>query len=572
MKQIIYLLFISLFLFNSPISAQEMQQGEENGAQEKKSVDEQINEAVGPWTDYVSKIIFYEIPLKKGVNSPVSGQVRSIDQNGSFRTVIIEGENGVRTEVKVPGREPIGVEEGDTITADTVILPGLGIPMVLIWLVLGAIIFTLYFRFVNFSKFKLSIDIVRGKYTDPKDPGEVSHFQALTTALSATVGLGNIAGVAIAISIGGPGAMLWMIIAGLIGMSSKFVECTLGVHYRKIDDDGTVHGGPMYYLSRGLKEKGMAGFGKVLAVLFAIFCIGGSLGGGNMFQANQAFKQFSESIGSTMAPPGFVFGLVMAILVALVIIGGIKSIARVTEKIVPFMVAVYVIAAIVIIGYNYDQVPAAFGLIFDRAFGTQAVAGGLIGVLIQGFRRAAFSNEAGIGSASIAHAAVKTNNPASEGLVALLEPFIDTVVVCTMTALVIIITDNYHVSEGVDGVTLTSQAFASVIVWFPYVLSMAVILFAFSTMISWSYYGVQSWTYLFGTSKRSESIYKIAFCIFIIIGSSMSLDKVVDFSDAMIFAMAFPNILGLYFLMPVVRQDLNNYLRKIKSGEIIRHD
>lgn len=445
------------------------------------------------------------------------------------------------------------------------------VPFVLIWLIAGAIFFTVYFKFVNIRRFRLSIDVVRGKYSDPTEKGEVSHFQALTAALSGTVGLGNIAGVAIAISLGGPGATFWMIIAGILGMSSKFVECTLGVKYRHIDENGVVHGGPMYYLSKGFKEKGFGGLGKVLAAFFAIMCIGGSLGGGNMFQVNQAFRQFSNVAGGGS---GWVFGIVMAVLVALVIIGGIKSIARVTDKIVPLMVVVYVSAAIVILTVNFSEIPRCFALIFGGAFAPKAVAGGLVGVLIQGFRRAAFSNEAGIGSASIAHSAVRTNNPASEGLVSLLEPFIDTVVICTMTALVIVITGADTAFTGdtgtAAGVSLTSAAFESVIGWFPYILSMAVVLFAFSTMITWSYYGLQAWTYLFGKSKLADYSYKLMFCGFVVIGSAMTLGKVVDFSDAMIFAMAFPNVLGMYFLMPEVKKELSKYISKIKSGEIIR--
>ena len=328
----------------------------------------------------------------------------------------------------------------------------ISVPFVLIWLVAGAIFFTVYMNFVNVTKFKLAIDVVRGKYTDPDEPGEVSHFQALATALSGTVGLGNIAGVAVAISLGGPGATFWMIIAGLLGMSSKFVECTLGVKYRNVDADGVVHGGPMYYLSKGLGEKGFSVLGKFLAAFFAVMCIGGAFGGGNMFQVNQAFKQFSSIAPGFLSTPGWAFGAFMAILVAVVIIGGIKSIAKVTDKIVPFMCGIYVLAAIVIILVNFTQIPNAVLLIVKGAFMPEAVTGGFVGVLIQGFRRAAFSNEAGIGSASIAHSAVKTNNPASEGIVALLEPFIDTVVVCTMTALVIVITGNYANVEGLGGV------------------------------------------------------------------------------------------------------------------------
>lgn len=447
-----------------------------------------------------------------------------------------------------------------------------GIPFVLVWLIIAGLFFTVYLGFINITKFKLAIDVVRGKYTDPNEEGEVSHFQALATALSGTVGLGNIAGVAVAISIGGAGATFWMIVGGLIGMSSKFAECTMGVKYRTVDPDGTVHGGPMYYLSKGFKEMGMETLGKILAVFFAIMCIGGSFGGGNMFQANQAFQQFSNVMPSTLQAPGYVFGIIIAIFVGVVIIGGIKSIAKVTDKIVPFMVGIYVSAAVIILLMNFSAIPGAFVVIFEGAFSPEAIGGGVVGVLIQGFKRAAFSNEAGIGSASIAHSAVKTNNPASEGIVSLLEPFIDTVVVCTMTALVLIITGVYNDTSGLAGVELTSAAFSSEIPFFRYVLVIAVILFAFSTMLSWSYYGLQAWEYLFGVSKGAEYTYKIMFCIFIVIGAAMNLGPVIDFSDAMIFAMCFPNIIGLYFLSGKIKEELNKYVGKIKSGEIIRVD
>ena len=443
---------------------------------------------------------------------------------------------------------------------------GASIPIVVVWLVFGALFFTVKMNFINVRAFKHAIDLVRGKYDDPKDEGEVSHFQALATALSATVGLGNIAGVAVAITVGGPGATFWMIVAGLLGMSSKFVECTLGVKYRVVNDNGEVSGGPMYYLKNGLVKYGYGNIGKVLAVLFAILCIGGSFGGGNMFQANQAYAQLSGQF-PMLSGNGPMFGFLLAILVGTVIIGGIKSIARVTEKIVPFMAVLYVAAALVILFVNFSEIGNAFAMIFKGAFAPSAAFGGFIGVIIQGFRRAAFSNEAGVGSASIAHSATKTNEPVSEGIVSLLEPFIDTVVICTMTALVIIVTGMSGV-QGVEGAQLTSQAFESVISWFPYVLVIAIFLFAFSTMISWSYYGLKSWTYLFGSSKKSELVYKLIFLIFIIIGSSVKLGAVLDFSDMMILAMAFPNILGLLILSGEVKIDLKEYLNKVKSGVI----
>ena len=480
------------------------------------------------------------------------------------------------------------------------VMEGVAVPWVLFPLVFGAIFFTLAFGFPNVRYFGTALNIVRGKYDSLEDggsvtvsdqvstvdgdnpdtvrveghEGEVSHFQALTAALSGTVGLGNIAGVAIALSIGGPGATFWMIICGLLGMSTKFAECTLGVTFREIDSKGTVFGGPMYYLSKGLEEKGLGILGKILAILFAIMCIGGSFGGGNMVQANQAFKLFSVQTGIG-AGYGWLFGLVMAILVGIVIIGGIKSIAKVTDKIVPLMVGIYVVAAISILVIKADLIPQAVSTIIDGAFNPTAIAGGIVGVIVQGFKRAAFSNEAGIGSASIAHSAVKTKHPASEGLVALLEPFIDTVVVCTMTALVIVISnfDGSVMSYGVEvgdntkAVVATSGAFAATIPWFPWVMMVAVTLFAFSTMISWSYYGYQAWSYLFGRSKALEYVYKAIFCVFVVIGSAASLKNVLDFSDAMIFAMLVPNMIGLFFLFPRVKEELSKYMAAIKASK-----
>jgi AGCS family alanine or glycine:cation symporter len=492
---------------------------------------------------------------------------------------------------------------------------------VLFPLILGALFFTIYFKFINFTGMWRSIQVVRGKYEDIEEfgaemlygkdgiangvdinkvddleshvdkisdetkddgdikdtireettDGEVSHFQALTASLSATVGLGNIAGVAIAVSIGGAGATFWMIVAGFLGMASKFVECTLGVKYRDVGPDGTIYGGPMYYLTKGLKSMGLEGLGKVLAVLFAIMCIGGSFGGGNMFQANQATQMVVNITGgadSFLYGYRWVFGLLMAIFVGIVIIGGIKSIAKVTDKIVPFMVIIYVGASLWVLFMRFDMIGDAFTQIIDGAFSPSGIAGGAIGVLVQGFRRAAFSNEAGVGSASIAHAAVRTKYPASEGLVALLGPFIDTVIVCTMTAVVLIITGNVDPENAnladADAILLTSDAFASVISWFPYVLTLAVVLFAFSTMISWSYYGYQAWAYLFGRTTRTEYSYKILFCIFVVIGSAASLGNVIGFSDAMIFSMMVPNMIGIVLLAPEVKKELTRYMTAIK--------
>ncbi|MGC1430282.1 MAG: alanine/glycine:cation symporter family protein [Albidovulum sp.] len=460
--------------------------------------------------------------------------------------------------------------------------PGTSFPWIVAWLVIAASVFTLYFGFIQFRVIKHSIALVKGDYSDPDDAGEVSHFQALATALSGTVGLGNIAGVAVAVGIGGPGATFWMILAGLLGMASKFTECTLGVKYRNEYADGTVSGGPMYYLTKGFAERNLPG-GRFLAIMFSIFCILGAFGGGNMFQSNQAHQQLAGVFGDY---PGWITGVVFAVIVFAVIIGGLKSIASVTEKVVPFMGILYVGTALIILLMNYDKIGWAFGQIFAGAFSSLGVAGGMVGALIQGFKRAAFSNEAGVGSAAIAHSAVRTKEPITEGFVSLLEPFIDTVVICTMTALVIIITQQlvtdpatglYVMDEatgriatvgGTSGVGLTSAAFGSALAFFPYVLVVAVVLFAFSTMISWSYYGLKAWTYLFGEGKTQELSFKLLFCFFVIVGAAASLGAVIDFSDAAIFAMAVVNIIGLYFLMPIVKRELDSYLSRLSTGEI----
>ncbi|MFS4469442.1 alanine/glycine:cation symporter family protein [Maribacter sp. 2210JD10-5] len=486
-------------------------------------------------------------------------------------------------------------------------IAGYNIPIVLILLILGATFFTIYFKFPGITKFPLAINVVRGKYEeiekyglekvemhmtedgdipdtirDESEEGEVSHFQALATAVSGTVGLGNIAGVAVAIALGGPGATFWMIVCGLIGMSTKFVECTLGVKYRDVGPDGTVYGGPMYYLSKGLSESNFKILGKVLAVIFAILCVGASFGGGNAFQSNQAAVQLTTMLSLEGGATGVIIGVVLAILVGIVIIGGIKKIASVTEKIVPFMAGIYVLASLIIIFANIKYIGDAFGMIFSGAFSPDAAIGGIVGVIIVGFQRAAFSNEAGAGSAAIAHSAVKTRYPASEGIVALLEPFIDTVVICTMTALVIIFFNmdagafDYGNGVGstvllndsgayVGGVDLTSMAYDSVIPGFRYVLTIAIILFAFSTMISWSYYGLQSWKYLFGRGKTADILYKVLFLLFVVIGAAATLDAVIKFSDAMILALVFPNMIGLLILFPKVKKSLTKYINAINK-------
>ena len=507
--------------------------------------------------------------------------------------------------------------------SETVFFPIGDYPFVIYLLVGSAAFFTLYFLFPNIRYFGTAINVVRGKYddlekSDSKD-GEVSHFQALATAVSGTVGNGNIAGVALAIALGGPGATFWMIVCGLIGMSTKFVECTLGVYYRDVDENGVVYGGPMYYLSKGLKERGFKTLGKITAVIFAICCIGGSFGGGNAAQSNQAAEVVENLFNvESSTYSGAVIGLIMAIIVGLIIIGGIKRIASVTEKVVPFMALLYLIACIYILAINYDFIDDALKLIVSEAFDPKAIGvGGIIGVLMVGFKRAAFSNEAGAGSASIAHSAVKTKYAASEGLVALLEPFIDTVVICTMTALVIITFNNSDINnqqftfgdmtkftEGIEykdinsdgekeyvmeiqkstgikeyetvkgkvlidgkleeGAGITQKAFAKYIPFSEIFLTIAVFLFAISTMISWSYYGLQSWKYLFGRGQVADMTYKILFLVFVIIGAAASMDSIWAFSDAMIFAMVFPNMVGLYFLFPVVKEQLTKYLDAIK--------
>ena len=517
---------------------------------QEKGLDQQIDEAFKPVSDFFSKVIFFL------------------------------------------------VYDGDTVK----------IPFVLVLLVASAAFFTLYFGFPNIRHFWTAINVVRGKYDDidhhtsgnpqlvidvdikgtiedESKEGEVSHFQALATAVSGTVGNGNIAGVALAIALGGPGATFWMIVCGLLGMSTKFVECTLGVQYRDVGEDGTVYGGPMYYISKGLKEKGFQTLGKIAAVIFAIFCIGGSFGGGNAAQSNQATVVLKELMGLESTAAGFWIGVVLALLVGIIIIGGIKRIASVTEKVVPFMAVLYILACLYILGANFSLIGDAISLIVTEAFNPKAVGvGGVVGVLLVGCKRAAFSNEAGAGSASIAHSAVKTKYSVSEGLVALLEPFIDTVVICTMTALVIIIfnfggqfeygadisTDGSGAvmiaGEIVQGAGITSKAFAQYIPYSNLFLTVAVVLFAVSTMISWSYYGLQSWKFLFGRGKKADLIYKLLFLTFVVIGAAASMGSIWSFSDSMIFAMVFPNMIGLYFLFPIVKKQLKRYLEAIKAG------
>ena len=536
---------------------------------------------------YFRHLILVSI-FMSGVIGNSTLQARGIDEqiNDAFMPIAVGWENLVFTSINIWGFQ---------------------IPIILIVLVLGALFFTIRFGFVNIRLFPTSIRVVRGHFDELEDQqsideksvfvtegdivdtikdesvdGEVNHFQALATAVSGTVGLGNIAMVAVAISLGGPGATFWMIVAGFLGMSTKFVECTLGVKYRDISSEGRVYGGSMYYLSRGCKEIGLGKLGKVLSVIFAVFCVGASFGGGNAFQSNQACAQIIQRFNIEGAASGTVLGIILAIFVGIVIIGGIKRIAKVTEKVVPFMAILYVLSAIIILSVNFSLIDDGIRLIVQEAFNPRStIVGGFAGVMIQGFRRAAFSNEAGAGSAAIAHSAVSTKYPASEGLVALLEPFIDTVVICSMTALVIVIFNMQDVfiygdilndqamlvetGERIGGVNLTSMAFDATIPNFSYVLSFAVVLFAFSTILSWSYYGMQSWTYLFGRSAQSELTFKIIFLLFTVLGAAITMEAVIKFSDAMILALVFPNMIGLFLLHGKVRMELSRYLETIRG-------
>jgi len=449
----------------------------------------------------------------------------------------------------------------------------LGFPLIVLVLVMGALTFTFYFQFINIRGFKHSIDIIRGKYDNPEDIGQISHFQALTSALSATIGLGNIAGVAIAVTLGGPGAVFWMILIAFFSMSAKFVSCSLGQLYRKVNDDGSISGGPMYYLENGLKELNLGTFGKILGVMYAIFIIGGALGGGNMFQANQSYELFGKLTGI----PSYIYGITLAILVGFVIVGGIKRIAQTTEKIVPTMVVLYVAASLFIIFSNFSKIPNVITLIITEAFSDNALYGGIVGVLVTGIKRAVFSNEGGVGSASIAHSAAKTDEPVREGIVAMVGPFIDTIIVCFMTASVILITaENNSVYQNATsliaehgktavGASMTSEAFNSVIPGFNWVLAIVVFLFSYSTMISWYYYGDKGWRYLFGSSMLK--IYQAIFLGCVILGSIASLGNVIDFSDMMILSCAFPNIIGALFLLPKLKTHLNDYWTRYQAGK-----
>jgi len=541
MKQ--FLLVVLLLVGSFSLYAKENQKQDEKKDQNSElTLSQKIDQAFTPLSKALGEVLFLDPFSMTGV---YDAQV--YDENGN----------------------PVYNEDGEPVQAP--------LRLIVLWLLAGGVFFTVYLKFIGIRGIKHAIDVIRGKYAKKGSKGEVTPYQSVTTALSATVGMGNIAGVALAIGIGGPGATFWMIMAGLLGMSLKFAECTLGIKYRKFNKDGSVSGGPMYYLKRGLEKRGsaMGKFGIFLAFLFALTVMGGSVGGGNMLQANQAFNQLVYFFPS-IQHYGAIYGIFLAILVGAVIIGGIKSIGKVTEKIVPLMAGIYIVAALIIIGLNIHNTHHALWLIFHDAFNPEAIKGGIIGVMIYGIQRGAFSNEAGMGSAAIAHSASQNDEPVSEGIVASIEPFIDTVVICTMTALVLIFTGFSEDTQGLAGVQLTSAAFASVISWFPYVLLVAVTLFAFSTIISWSYYGLKGFDYLFGAwgeklfgSRRvSNLIFQLSFLLFVIIGASTDILTVMEFSDMMILAMAIPNIMGLFIMAPEIKRDLNNYWGRLKSGEL----
>jgi len=479
------------------------------------AIDQMINKALSPISDVVSGLVFYSVPVIDGVS----------------------------------------------------------LPLILIWLAFIAFFTSFYFGFVNIRYFKRGFYIALGRINhkgDDKAEGDITPFQALATTLSGTVGLGNIAGVAVAISIGGPGAVFWMVLMGFFSMSTKFLEATLGVQYRVKNHHGSLSGGPMYYLRDGLSEMGWPKLGMVMAVLFALCSVAGAIGAGNMFQVNQVHQQLVNVTGgeelSYWSDKGWIFGLIMATLVSVVIIGGIKSIAGVASKIVPVMGVVYVGSSLIVIGYNFEEIPTALSTIISSAFSTEAGLGGLIGAVIQGVRRAAFSNEAGIGSAAITHSVAKNQYPVAQGMVAMLGAFFDTVVICFITALVIVLSGvPLDPQGGIEGVTLTSRAFETVMPWYPYVLACVVGLFAYSTMITWCYIGAKGVEFLIGNSYLVDLIYKLIFCFMIVVGASASLNVIIDLSDAMYFAMAIPNIIGLYLLAPKVKRQLKNYIQSIEK-------
>lgn len=474
------------------------------------------------------------------VFSPIAAQAQSEGIGGPVGAAVDAFNSAVFTEIKLFGEN---------------------VELIVIWMAIPMLFLTIYLGFINVRSFKPAFQILRGKFKDPNAPGEVSQFQALSTAVSGTVGLGNIAGVAVAISLGGPGAALWMVIIGFFAMTLKFSEVTLAVKYRKISADGTVSGGPMYYLGRGLKARGWGGIGKVLAWAYAAVAIFSLL---QIAQVNQSYSQFAAVTGFETP---WIYGIVTAILTAIVIMGGIKSIAGVTAKLVPLMAAIYIGAALFIIFSHLGEIPAAVGLIVQEAFKPEAGIGAVIAAMVWGMRRAVYSSEAGLGSATIAHAAAKTNEPVSEGLVALLEPFIDTVVICSMTALVIVITGAYKI-DGLTDIQMTSAAFNSVISGFDWVLAIAVVLFAYSTIISWAYYTQKIWAFVMGDSKTSVTIFRIVFCVALIPGGVFTVQQVYDVMDSIFMLMAIPNIIGIYLMAGEIRRDTKDYFRRLKAGEI----
>lgn len=448
---------------------------------------------------------------------------------------------------------------------------GTEVPLIVGWLVVCGTFFTLWLKFLNVRGMKHALDLVRGKYTPADATGEVTHFQALATALSSTVGLGNIAGVAVAITIGGPGAAFWMFVAGFVGMSTKMAECTMAVKFRKVHADGTVSGGPMWYLRDGLASIGRPTLGVALATTWAAFMMIAAIGT-NAFQSNQATTQLvnvagTGGLGTFLSENRWTIGLATALITAAVIIGGIKSIARVTEMMVPLMAILYVGSCLIVLGANVTSIPAAVVEIVTHAFSPEGVAGGAIGSLIVGFQRATYSNSAGVGDAPIAHSVVKTNRPASEGFVASLEPFVDTIIICSMTALTIVVTGTWRGAEGVEGVTITSQAFATVADWFPYVLAVAVWLFAYSTILSYAYYGMKAFGSLFGDNRLAENVYKVIFLSFTVIGAAATLGPVILFADSLLFLLALCNVLGLYFLAKVIRKEFSDYWTGLHDGD-----
>ncbi|MEK9995549.1 MAG: alanine/glycine:cation symporter family protein [Halieaceae bacterium] len=449
---------------------------------------------------------------------------------------------------------------------------GTDVPLIVMWSAVAALFFTVYLRFINVRALGLAIRHAKGDFADPTARGEISHFKAVATAVSGTVGVGNIGGVAVAITVGGPGAAFWLFIAGLLSMSTKLVECTLGVKYRRYNADGSVSGGPMFYMEAYFRERGWPTLGKGFGGFYAAALVVGCLGIGNMFQSNQAFAQVLVITGgaeSIFADRGWVFGLLLAGVIAAVIIGGIQSIARVAAVLVPVMALLYLISALAVIGLSAEHIPAALSLVVSEAFTGQAASGGLLGAMVIGFQRALFSNEAGIGSASIAHSAVKTEAPASEGITALLEPFIDTVVICSLSSLVILTTaiPQGLMGSGLAGIELTSAAFAWHFAWAPYVIAVAALLFAFSSALAWSYYGLKGWTYLFGEGRLRAIVFQMIFCAFIALGCMLELRAVLDFSDAMTFMIALPNILMLYLFAPMVRREVNQYIADTRSAQ-----